>query len=254
MRTDLQENLNLKRFVFTPSEEKPRFRWESVARHLEAHRDCDVLSIARELGEALTDVCLARGEADIFTEGNRNLIGSLVADIARESLRHQPEALGKNEIDLLVDEVLVRNKARDVACGYAMKKRAENESFSSVCNKPNIRLIRRNNQVVPWNEVKIKNAVTQAFLAVKQDPAPAAKIAEEVTKSVVNSGLLFAHVEDVQDHVQEELMAEGFFKVAEAYILYRSKRAQLRDSGQSEDQMAGAASQESIILIRDGNG
>ncbi|MDR2720943.1 MAG: ribonucleoside-diphosphate reductase subunit alpha, partial [Puniceicoccales bacterium] len=254
MRTDSQEDLELRRFVFTPNEEKPRFRWESVAERLEAHRDCDVPGIARELGEALTNVCLSRGEADIFTEENKNLISSLMADITWESMRRQSDALSKNEIDLLVEEVLIRNKVRDIARSYAMKKRTENELFNRCNKQPNIKLIRRNNQVVPWNEMKIKNAVTQAFLAIKQDPAPAAKIAEEVTKSVINSGLLFAHVEDVQDYVQEELMSEGFFKVAEAYILYRSKRAQMRDNEQIEDQATDAASQEAIILIRSGKG
>jgi ribonucleoside-diphosphate reductase alpha chain len=254
MRRNSQENLNLKKLIFTPSGEKPRFRWESVVGRIEAHKDCDVLAVARELGEALTNVCLVRGEADIFTQENKDLIRSLVADIAKEFLRRRSDALGRGEIDSLVEEVLVRNKARDIARGYAMKRRAENESFNNLCNKPNIRLIRRNNQIVPWNEAKIKNAVTQAFLAVKQDPAPAARIAEEVTKSVIDSGLLFAHIEDVQDCVQEELMAGGFFRVAEAYILYRSKRSQLRDSGQLEDSIADVASQESIVLIRDENG
>lgn len=254
MRINLQENLELKRLISTPNEEKPHFRWASVVTPVEAHRDCDVMNVARELGEALTNVCLSRGEADIFTQENKNLINLLVADVAEESLRRGSSSLNKCELDLLVEEVLVRNKAHDIARGYVMKKRMENECFSDMYHRPGIKLIRRNKQVVPWNEAKIKNAVTQAFLAVKQDPVPAEKIAEAVTKDVINSGLSFAYIEDVQDCVQEELMAAGFFKVAEAYILYRSKHAQLRESGQAESQIEDIALQESIILIRNSDG
>ena len=39
---------------------------------------------------------------------------------------------------------------------------------------PTLRVIRRNNQVVPWSEQKIEIAVRKAFLSLERDPAPAA--------------------------------------------------------------------------------
>jgi ribonucleoside-diphosphate reductase alpha chain len=192
-----------KRLISTPNEEKPRFRWESVITPVEAHKDCNILGVARELGKPLTNICLSRGEADIFTQENKALINALVKDVARESLRCSPASLSKSGLDSLVEEVLVRNEAHDIARGYVMKKRLENEAFSNMCNRPDIKLIRRNKQVVPLNEAKIEHAVAQAFLSIKNNPAPAAKISEAVTNSVINPGLSFAHIEDVQDRVQE---------------------------------------------------
>jgi ribonucleoside-diphosphate reductase alpha chain len=250
-----QEDLELKRLVATPSEEKPRFRWEGAVAAVDAHKDCNISNLARELGEALTNVCLSRGEADIFTQENRDLINMLVADIAGRSLCCTDDSLDKCELESLVEEVLACNGVRDIARGYVIKKRPENEALNNMWSRSGIKLIRRNKQVVPWNESKIEHAVAQAFLAVKQNPSPAAQIAEAVTKSVVDSGLSFVHIEDVQDCVQEKLMASGFFKVAEAYILYRSEHAKLREGGHDKAMGGGGiAIQESIILVKDGDG
>jgi ribonucleoside-diphosphate reductase alpha chain len=50
-------------------------------------------------------------------------------------------------------------------------------------------------------------------------------------------------------------MLAGFFKVAEAYILYRSERAKLRKSGKLDDgRSSSVAIQESMVLTKDEKG
>ena len=94
----------------------------------------------------------------------------------------------------------------------------------------NIRLIRRNGTIVPWREEKVIYAITQAFdeLMVEREDGCEFIVARDVTDRVYGLGNPLIHVEEVQDIVQEELMRHGYYKVAEAYILYRAKRNQER--------------------------
>jgi ribonucleoside-diphosphate reductase alpha chain len=91
------------------------------------------------------------------------------------------------------------------------------------------RLARRNGMVVDWNSNKIEVAVRKAFLACGLDSAPAVQVAENVEERVRGLEQLSIDIETVQDLVQEELMRAGHFKVAESYIVYRARRAFLRE-------------------------
>ncbi|MEM7603347.1 MAG: ribonucleoside-diphosphate reductase subunit alpha, partial [Verrucomicrobiota bacterium] len=71
---------------------------------------------------------------------------------------------------------------------------------------------------------------------------------------IARSGQEFIRIEELQDRVQEELMRQGHFKVAEAYILYRAHRSSNR---QHEDDVATAESestQESMIVVNRADG
>jgi ribonucleoside-diphosphate reductase alpha chain len=116
------------------------------------------------------------------------------------------------------------------------------------------KVIRRNGQLVPWNHNKIEIAVRKAFLSMEMDSAPAVQVAEAVSRSVVNDGKQFMHIEDVQNLVEEELMKQGFFKVARSYIQYRALRSNMRVT----DEQAAAIineqesdQQQSLILVQD---
>ena len=50
-------------------------------------------------------------------------------------------------------------------------------------------------------------------------------VAVAVTDRVKNSGEALVHIEDVYDIIKQELLKAGHYKVAEAFILYRSQRA-----------------------------
>ena len=118
-------------------------------------------------------------------------------------------------------------------------------------------MIRRNNQVVSWNQNKIDVAIRKAFLSQNKDSAPAVAVAEAVTERIKNGGQAFVHIEEVQDIVQEELMRAGHYKVAEAYILYRSQRSIQRvdDLVVDNDQLESLGeSQEELLLIKQPDG
>lgn len=94
------------------------------------------------------------------------------------------------------------------------------------------KIIKRDGQAVEFNSSKITNAILKSMNAVGELKP---KAAEEVTKEVVRVlGILFKEenyptVEQVQDFVEQVLIEKKLAKVAKAYILYRQKRADIRD-------------------------
>ena len=96
-------------------------------------------------------------------------------------------------------------------------------------NRSNIKIVRRNGKAVAWNRNKIEVAVRKAFLALHLDSDPAAAVADALTKQMNESGQEYILIEDLQDRVQEELMRQGHYKVAESYILYRAYRSAQRE-------------------------
>jgi ribonucleoside-diphosphate reductase alpha chain len=98
-----------------------------------------------------------------------------------------------------------------------------------------LRVIKRNGKVVPFEEDKIKVAVTKAFLANESGNAAASerihRKVEEITAEVQeifkrrmpSGGTL--HIEEIQDQVELQLMRNEEYIVARKYILYREERA-----------------------------
>ncbi|NBB80340.1 MAG: ribonucleoside-diphosphate reductase subunit alpha, partial [Verrucomicrobia bacterium] len=265
-KISFEEDLELKRFAATPKEKKPRFEWASVLGEDRlkrpeikvdadgAERDFDIAEIADTIGNALTDLLLSRQEQDIFTEVNRKFVAS-VAESVGEVLAKQIEQgralkLSTHDVHLLIEKALIENDAHDVARSlmFGRNKSVKNKERTPV----SIRLIRRNGQVVPWNEAKIEIAVRKAFLALHLDSDPAVEIARAVTDRLNDKGQAFINIEDVQDAVQEEMMRQGHFKVAESYILYRAHRSRIRE--EAGVPAAEEVEQESMIVVTEANG
>jgi len=89
---------------------------------------------------------------------------------------------------------------------------------------------KRDGRIVPFNDVKITDAIYQANKACNIDDRTKAI---SLTVHVMNElnekyGSAICTVEDVQDMVERVLIAEGLDKTAKAYILYRDKRSRVR--------------------------
>tara|TARA_B100001939_G_scaffold73855_1_gene61942 strand:- start:3769 stop:6696 length:2928 start_codon:yes stop_codon:yes gene_type:complete len=160
------------------------------------------------------------------------------------------------ELTKIIERALVKNNAHDVARSLIMRLRGDSNKSSEndAVKSQTIKVIRRNGKSVSWKPNKIEIAVTQAFLSLQLDPSPAADVANGVSERIIEEGVAFINIEDLQDKVQEELMRQGHFKVAEAYILYRAHRALLREAERVEEEAAAATaddpSQDSLILVR----
>ncbi|MCX6776637.1 MAG: vitamin B12-dependent ribonucleotide reductase [Candidatus Micrarchaeota archaeon] len=90
---------------------------------------------------------------------------------------------------------------------------------------------KRDGRIADFDKSKITNAIFKAAVAVGgEDRKTAERLADDVVEIVYEK---FAGsiptVEDVQDTVEKVLIEEGRAKTAKAYILYRQKRAILRE-------------------------
>ncbi len=111
-----------------------------------------------------------------------------------------------------------------------------------------IRVIKRNGALVPYDESKISVAITKAYLAVEGGTAAASsRIRETVARLASQISTIFErrmpsggtiHIEEIQDQVELALMRTGEQKVARSYVLYREEHARLREQQRAREQTA----------------
>ncbi|MBE7539778.1 MAG: ribonucleoside-diphosphate reductase subunit alpha [Opitutaceae bacterium] len=274
MNSTLSHDLALKRTVHTPVDQKPHFAWRDVLAgeslsvppivlicpHGEERFDAS--EVADTLGKSLTNVLLARGEKEIFTASNRawvvGVVRELLGTLTTEAKRQTPLKLTLNALYELIEKTLVDNNAYDVAKSLLLNRSRKLAIERASAAQSQMRVIRRNHQVVPFVEQKIEIAIRKCFLSLQRDSAPAVAISQAVSTRVQASKQTFIHIEEIQDIVQEELMKSGHFKVAEAYILYRAERAASReqspDAAPDAQAPAPAQGQETMVVVKRSNG
>ncbi|MFK7976944.1 MAG: ribonucleoside-diphosphate reductase subunit alpha [Halioglobus sp.] len=126
-----------------------------------------------------------------------------------------------------------------------------------------LRVIKRNGTVVPFEASKISVAITKAFLAVEGGTAAAssrihetvAKLTELVTatfqRRMPSGGTI--HIEDVQDQVELSLMRSGEHKIARDYVIYREEQARKRADKQNLSEATQAAAGGINVVQADGS-
>ena len=273
-RDFFEEDIALKKYASTPDAEKPRYNWSEATaqagRHSsetsrisvsarDGHRELDPAEIADALGTALTSLLLSRSENDIFTEQNQKLVADVAHTVAEEVLGRVDEGgdssvVTQEEVNRITQQVLVKRQAYDLAKSYLLQTRySDGVTRPSAAVGNHIKVIRRNGEVVTWNPWKIETAVRRAFLELEVDPSPADDISRALTEQMAAGDQQYISIEDLQDRVQEELMRQGHFKVAEAYILYRAKRADLRAQELGDatgSPVEGVDHQDALILVK----
>ena len=126
-----------------------------------------------------------------------------------------------------------------------------------------LRVIKRNGTVVPFEGSKIAVAITKAFLAVEGGTAAAssrihetvAKLTELVTatfqRRMPSGGTI--HIEDVQDQVELSLMRAGEHKIARDYVIYREEQARKRAAKAALSPATQAAAGNITVVQADGS-
>jgi len=91
---------------------------------------------------------------------------------------------------------------------------------------------KRNGDIVDFDAKKIENAIFAAAKSVGGDKRETAERLSKIVVSIVTEafGASIPNVEDVQDMVEKVLIEEGHAKTAKAYILYRRKHEELRET------------------------
>ena len=206
--------------------------------------------VAEIVGGALTTLHLSRSEAsEIFSESNRRLVAEVTSHVLQTLAALVAPRAEKRiswlELHLAVEQALVHLRNYDVARSL-LTHRAISEQ-APVETLP-VQLRRRNGQLVPWSTSKIEIAVRKAFVAQERDSSPAVEIAQSVAQRVATSGALEVRIEDVQDMVQEAMLRAGHLDIAEAYILYRARRAEQRAA---ESGKALSRQQQLVRVVRE---
>ncbi|MGD1002526.1 MAG: anaerobic ribonucleoside-triphosphate reductase [Candidatus Brocadiia bacterium] len=119
---------------------------------------------------------------------------------------------------------------------------------------------KRSGQLVPFNQEKIANAIFKAAQAVGgEDRQMADELADVVTMFLEKQygpsetgGVAGAPtIEEIQDMVEKVLIETGHAKTAKAYILYRERRARIRDTVKVRKQIAGRNNPTDLSLLVD---
>lgn len=110
-----------------------------------------------------------------------------------------------------------------------------------------MKIIKRNGSEVTFDSNKIFNAISKANASV----AEVDRISEEEINKIVNNVTAeceakkrACNVEEIQDLVEDGLMACGAFNLARAYITYRYARALARRKNTTDDQILGLIEQQ----------
>ncbi len=280
--TLLHEEKELKRIARSPKDQKPQYEWSSLASSVVNmpsngmkvniggdDRDFDLGEIADTVGNAITDLLLARQkQSEIFNDQNRQLVQSISVAVAAELTQRAADlessgqgnmaTLSKKDIHRAIERALVKHNAHDVARSLAERRKRVDSIELTDSNLPQptqvlTKVIRRNGQLVAWNHDKIEIAVRKAFLSMELDSGPAVQVAEGVSAAVANEAKGFMHIEDVQNVVEEELMRQGYFKVARSYIQYRALRNKMRELEEEAAVIADeqdSDQQQTLILVQ----
>jgi ribonucleoside-diphosphate reductase alpha chain len=265
----LRQDLALKKIVKDNHLGKSKFNWREVLtddrlvqpdlkiESQEGTVDIDLADIADMVGNALTNLLASREDQDVFNKKNQDFVANITREVAKHLLDIPQEQgsvnfITQRALNLEIEKTLVNHNAHDVAKSLVINRShlIQVQQPASTC-----KVIRRNNQLVPWNENKVEIAIRKAFLSLEKDSSPAIDIAQAVSLRVRDSRRTFIHIEDVQDIAQEELMKAGHFKVAETYILYRAQRSMLREIEGEPATEAFDPQQNSMVVVKhlDGN-
>lgn len=107
-----------------------------------------------------------------------------------------------------------------------------------------LKVLRRDGKsLVRFNPMKIASAIEKAFRASLdiegQTPEETIDAVNLLTNKVVSRCVQLVrdgtelHIELIQDEVERQMMAEGFYQIAKDFILYRAERAALREREES---------------------
>ena len=97
-----------------------------------------------------------------------------------------------------------------------------------------ISVIKRNGNKVDFNKDKIVEAILKANKDVQGRQKASVKLAKDIAKNIEGFEKQKLSVEEIQDMVEKELMSAEKFDLAKSYILYREKRAMVRQSNTTD--------------------
>ena len=180
----------------------------------------------------------------------------------------QGEAVTVEGIQDIVEVKLMEAEHYEVARGYILYRDEQKELRED--SPQNLRILRRDGKtLVRFKPIKIARAIEKAFRATHNieglTPQHIVDAVNLITNKVVAKAVELSrigttlHVELMQDEVERQMMAEGFFNVAKDFILYRAEHAKYRtqevpETQIEEPQIESEKHEERIFEVTDAGG
>jgi ribonucleoside-diphosphate reductase alpha chain len=169
----------------------------------------------------------------------------VVADVLAAA--QQGACLTVEGIQDIVEVKLMQSELYDVARNYIIYR--DEQKAARDDSARNLKVMRRDGRsLVRFNPMKIASAIERAFRASlhieEQTPDEIVDAVNLLTTKVVASCVQLSrageelHIELIQDEVERQMMAEGFYQVAKDFILYRAERAAIRAKAEVVDEVA----------------
>ena len=115
-----------------------------------------------------------------------------------------------------------------------------------------MKIIKRNGQEMTFDENKIKNAISKANNSVDENQIKLTENQiEKIVKEVTEKCKAFSRsvgVEEIQDLVEMEIMANGAYEVAKNYITYRYKRQLARQINSTDKKIFALIDGENEVI------
>lgn len=98
-----------------------------------------------------------------------------------------------------------------------------------------MKIIKRDGREVDYDRSKIITAISKANAEVPEEEKIDGETMEAIVDYIEDRNRKRMLVEDIQDIIEQKLMAEGKFVLAKAYIIYRYKRELVRKANTTDD-------------------
>ncbi len=98
-----------------------------------------------------------------------------------------------------------------------------------------MKIIKRDGREVDYDRSKIVTAISKANRDVTEDEMISDSGIEEIADYIESRNRKRMLVEDIQDTIEQKLMAEGKFSLAKAYIIYRYERELVRKANTTDE-------------------
>lgn len=108
-----------------------------------------------------------------------------------------------------------------------------------------MKVIKRDGRIVDYDRTKILSAIRKANVEVDECDKLSEEKIEDTVDSIEGMGKDTMQVEDIQDAIEQKLMAAGKFALAKTYIIYRYTRELVRKSNTTDDSI--------LSLVRNDN-
>lgn len=114
-----------------------------------------------------------------------------------------------------------------------------------------MKVIKRDGREVPYDRNKIIIAVQKANDEVPVTERVSDEKIQGIVASIEKLGLNTMAVEEIQDIIEQKLMAERKFVLAKTYIIYRYQRAMIRKSNTTDDSILGLIQQTNKLVMEE---